>query len=149
MNKPDDYKLIEFWCLRLGSFRDFTLAQQKAAAYDGAPLDAIYRRDDGSWATIKDVDNPDVLSAALRLGLIEPIPDSGVRKATITVTVLYRPDEVDLNGMSLAEINHEITDGDAMGHFEIAYDEPLNAHQLKRAAERMGGDPSFFGGAES
>lgn len=144
MHKPEDYKLIEFWDRRLGSPYTWTQLQQSRAAKENAPITAIYRDSDGRWRTIEEVDNQSLLDAAASLGLMRPLPDSGVREATITVTVLYRPDEVDLIGMSLADIEHEITVGSCMGTYDITGGRSLNVHQLKRAAEKMGGDADFF-----
>lgn len=55
-NEPKDYHAIALWGMDLASFRYYIEAQQEKAARDGAPLDAIYKRDsigqDGSWQTV-------------------------------------------------------------------------------------------------
>lgn len=66
--KPRDYRHIEVWGLRLGSHRTYIHDQQVMAAADGAPLDAIYKRD-GKWITARDVTNPDALADFKKAGL--------------------------------------------------------------------------------
>jgi hypothetical protein len=52
MNKPDEYKAIVRWGKLLGSFPYYIKAEQEQAAKENAPLDAIFRRDDGTWALL-------------------------------------------------------------------------------------------------
>lgn len=54
-HKPAAYKHVAAWGDFLSSFAYYIKDQQQKASDDGAPVDAIYKRDDGSWAVIGDV----------------------------------------------------------------------------------------------
>ncbi len=71
MNKPSDYRAIQFWGARLGSLRYYIKREQERAAIDNAPLNAIYYREDAGWRTLDDVTNENVIADAKRAGLME------------------------------------------------------------------------------
>lgn len=50
-----DYLAIALWGQMLRSFAYYIDAQQESAAEDGAPVDALYRRD-GKWFCVSDLD---------------------------------------------------------------------------------------------
>ena len=54
MSNPRDYKHIYAWGMMMSSSRDYIHDEQVRAAADNAPLDAIYKRQDG-WRTMRDV----------------------------------------------------------------------------------------------
>ncbi len=66
-----NYKAIEFWGRRLGSFDYYIKWQQEIAKKDGAPEDAIYKDSQGVWQTLRDVTNPLVIQEAKKLGLLK------------------------------------------------------------------------------
>lgn len=53
------YIYIRAWCQLLGSFPAFTDREIARAAADHAPPTAIYRRDDGTWATFEGIRRED------------------------------------------------------------------------------------------
>lgn len=59
-NKPAEYKAIAVWHRRTGSFSSYIQRQQEDAADDGAPLDAIYKRESGEWARLSEVQNEEL-----------------------------------------------------------------------------------------
>jgi hypothetical protein len=65
-HKPHEYKWIRTWGRHMGSFSYYIEDQQKLAARDGAPLDAIYKDGFGTWKTIDDILND---TTRQRLGL--------------------------------------------------------------------------------
>jgi hypothetical protein len=64
MSKPSEYKHIEAWGYFLGSAAYYIDAEQRKAAEEKAPLNAIYERD-GKWATF------DTVKSEMRKGQIE------------------------------------------------------------------------------
>lgn len=55
----DDYKHIEAWGRLLGSYRYFISEEQARAAKEGAPIDAVFKDNDG-WVSFSKVTAPDV-----------------------------------------------------------------------------------------
>ena len=56
--KPEEYRHIAAWGRLLGSFVYYVEGQQRQAAEEGAPLDAIYRdHATREWRTMRDVTN--------------------------------------------------------------------------------------------
>lgn len=55
---PADYRHIKAWGWMMGSRAYYIEAEQQQAHADGAPLDAIYKRD-GVWRRFADVERPD------------------------------------------------------------------------------------------
>lgn len=54
-----DYWAIAVWGEMLGSYSYYVEAQQKKALEEGAPLDAIFKRHDGSgWARASELPEP-------------------------------------------------------------------------------------------
>lgn len=53
------YIYLRAWCRMLGSFPGFTECEVARAAADHAPPTAIYRRDDGTWATFENIQRQD------------------------------------------------------------------------------------------
>ena len=51
MPKPNEYIHILRWGKRLGSMPYYIADQQQLAADTNAPLNAIYQKVDGTWAT--------------------------------------------------------------------------------------------------
>ena len=51
----NDYPFIRAWGRIMGSHRDYIDHQVELAREDQAPPDAIYRRDDGTWATTDEI----------------------------------------------------------------------------------------------
>ena len=56
--EPHDYKHIRAWGKMMGSFEYYIMGEQEKAAADNAPLDAIYKREDG-WHTYSSVTRED------------------------------------------------------------------------------------------
>lgn len=50
-----DYVMIRAWGQFMGSYAYSTRAELATAHEDKAPTNAIYKREDGTWATIDDV----------------------------------------------------------------------------------------------
>lgn len=57
---PKEYGHIRAWGLALQSFPYYIRHQQQQASDDYAPLNAIYRKDDGTWATADQIQRPDL-----------------------------------------------------------------------------------------
>lgn len=53
------YIYLRAWCRMLGSFPGFTECEVARATADHAPPTAIYRRDDGTWATFENIQRQD------------------------------------------------------------------------------------------
>jgi len=70
MPKPEEYVWIKKWGELVVSGRSYIRDQQHLAAEDAAPLDAIYARQGGGWATLDDVTGANTRA---RLGL-PPLP---------------------------------------------------------------------------
>ena len=70
MNKPTDYKAIAFWGNVLGSFDYYIKRMQREACADNAPLNAIYKLQDGGWATTDRVSNENTRRDMKAAGLI-------------------------------------------------------------------------------
>jgi hypothetical protein len=68
----NDYPYIRSWGRIMGSFRYFVEDEIDRARVDGAPQNAIHRKDDGTWATTDDVRSDETRR---RLGL-DPVPTS-------------------------------------------------------------------------
>lgn len=52
--KPTKFRHLAAWDHMMGSSNSWREMMQERAEADGAPIDAIYRKDDGSWATFGD-----------------------------------------------------------------------------------------------
>ena len=61
MTAQPDYPWIRAWCHMLGSYAYYTKRQGEQARQDHAPGNAIYKQQDGSWATTDDSTNPEAL----------------------------------------------------------------------------------------
>jgi hypothetical protein len=57
MRNSTDYKCIAIWGRITGSYGYYIKEQQALAAKDNAPLTAIYKRENGEWATAEQVKN--------------------------------------------------------------------------------------------
>ncbi|HET7713883.1 MAG TPA: hypothetical protein VFK94_06610 [Patescibacteria group bacterium] len=55
MSNTEDYKWIRAWGRLLGSRAYYIIDQVEQARKDHAPENAIYRKDDGTWATTDDI----------------------------------------------------------------------------------------------
>ena len=55
---PESYTWIKAWGLYLCSFSGYIRRQQEEACAEGAPMDAIYKRHDGTWARASEISNP-------------------------------------------------------------------------------------------
>jgi hypothetical protein len=55
MSTFDDYPYIVAWGRMMGSHRPYIRQQVEQARADGAPPNAIYRRDDGTWAITEEI----------------------------------------------------------------------------------------------
>lgn len=67
-----------------------------------------------------------------------------VWRHTVLLTVLS--DSADaLESCSLADIHHEITDGNSTGQWGVLSIEPLDRDAARQAVTEVGSDPSFFG----
>ena len=53
-----DYILIRAWCQHVGEEQRFTRDLVATAHEDKAPTNAIFKNEDGTWATIEDVASP-------------------------------------------------------------------------------------------
>jgi hypothetical protein len=58
--KYTDYRHIKAWGAVMQSFQYYVVDQQQRAAEDQAPVNAIYRKDDGTWSTADDIQRPDL-----------------------------------------------------------------------------------------
>lgn len=54
-----NYIYLRAWCRMLGSFPAYTEYEAARAEADHAPPTAIYRRDDGTWATFEEIRRED------------------------------------------------------------------------------------------
>lgn len=54
---PSDYTAVALWGEVMGSYPYYIEAEQIRASNDGAPLSAIYKRDNGRWATVHEIQN--------------------------------------------------------------------------------------------
>ena len=66
---PYEYKAIQFWADRLCRPVGYSAQQQREAADERAPIDAIYKRGD-VWVTLRDVTGEEILNDARKQGLI-------------------------------------------------------------------------------
>jgi hypothetical protein len=57
MYQPEQYRHIKAWGQCLASDASYIRHQQEIAAADLAPLDAIYKGDNGAWSTYSQVTN--------------------------------------------------------------------------------------------
>jgi hypothetical protein len=57
MNKAEDYKHIAAWGNFMRSYKYYIDDQQRIAAKDQAPLNAIFKRSDGTWCTADEIKN--------------------------------------------------------------------------------------------
>lgn len=57
---PRSYTMIAKWCQAAGLPTYYRRYVQKKAASENAPLNAISPREDGSWATTDDIDEPNL-----------------------------------------------------------------------------------------
>lgn len=60
--KPVEYKYIVAWGRMMQSFSYYINGEVAKAIKDNAPKTAIYRQDDGTWATWEDIKSPDTRS---------------------------------------------------------------------------------------
>lgn len=67
---PEDYVCIALWGEALGSYPYYIEEQQIKASRDGAPLTALFKRDDSTWATLQEMQNLE-LKAQLEAQLAE------------------------------------------------------------------------------
>ncbi len=74
-------------------------------------------------------------------------PMSNVRKTVIQVTVLHRPCE-NVENLSLAQIGHEIDEGDFLGTYSVTSCVAVPQEALHEEQLALGNDGSFFGGHE-
>lgn len=51
----NEYIYIRAWCQMLGSFPTFTENEVARAKADKAPKTAVYRRNNGTWATFEEI----------------------------------------------------------------------------------------------
>lgn len=54
----DRYPYIYAWGRMMGSRQYYVFDQIMDAIVENAPLDAVYKKDDGTWATFREVTNP-------------------------------------------------------------------------------------------
>lgn len=54
-----DYKYIRAWGIMLHSFPRYIEGEVEKARREGAPETAIYRQDDGAWATFEGIKRED------------------------------------------------------------------------------------------
>ncbi len=57
-HEPAEYLAIRLWHKQTGSFEYYVTKQQERAAIDGAPLDAIFKRDwegQSGWVAVSDL----------------------------------------------------------------------------------------------
>lgn len=67
MHKPEEYIYIRKWGKMLASFEYYIRDQQKLAAFEDAPLNAVYREHEtNSWITTDEIENP---ATRIQLGL--------------------------------------------------------------------------------
>jgi hypothetical protein len=58
MPKPSDYKYVRAWNKMMGSYEYHIRSQQRLAADDNAPLDALYKRHGtGVWVCASELDD--------------------------------------------------------------------------------------------
>ena len=62
-----DYKYIRAWGISLGSFDYYIENQIAKAKEDNAPQTAIYKRQDGTWATFEEIKREDTKEEIARL----------------------------------------------------------------------------------
>lgn len=55
--ETEDYPFIRKWGRMLRSYDYYIIGQVALARVDNAPQDAVYRRKDGTWATVDDVES--------------------------------------------------------------------------------------------
>ena len=54
---PEDYVCIALWGQELGSYAGYIEMEQIKASNDGAPLTALFKRANGTWATLQEMEN--------------------------------------------------------------------------------------------
>ena len=62
-----DYKYIRAWGISLGSFDYYIENQIAKAKEDNAPQTAIYKRQDGTWATFEEIKREDTKEEIMRI----------------------------------------------------------------------------------
>jgi hypothetical protein len=75
----NDYPYIRAWGRMIGSYNSYIQLQVEQARQDGAPDDAIHKKDDGSWSTTDEITSS---TTRRQLGL-EPLPPRPPEAATI------------------------------------------------------------------
>lgn len=65
-NLAEKYPYIVWWGKSLGSFDYYIEAQLKLAEQTNAPVTATYRQQDGTWATIEGITNPNTRDQLVR-----------------------------------------------------------------------------------
>lgn len=103
MRRPDDYTYIAAWGRMMGSYSSYIRSQAELAAEDNAPLDAIYRRDDGTWATTSDVSKASTRQQLGLLPLTPQEPDMARVVPELRRSVLWTELLHDLYGMTQVE----------------------------------------------
>lgn len=61
----EKYKCIVRWCKELQSFDYYINDEVHRAETDNAPVDAIYKKDDGTWAIASEVSSPELRARLL------------------------------------------------------------------------------------
>ena len=69
---PEDYVCIALWGQELGSYAYYIELEQAKASREGAPLTALFKRPDGTWATLQEMKNLE-LKAKLEAQLEEEL----------------------------------------------------------------------------
>jgi len=57
------YRYIRAWCRLLGSFPAYAENEAARAMADNAPETAIYKKDDGTWATFETIQSEETRQA--------------------------------------------------------------------------------------
>ena len=57
---PQHYKMVMFWGHSLGSYQYYIRQEMERACQENAPLDAIYRRENGEWARWCEIKNTEL-----------------------------------------------------------------------------------------
>src|SRR6266536_6510136 len=88
MTRPNDFPFIRRWGQLMGSHDRYVTERIKLAQLEQAPQDALYRHDNGTWAT-----TDDITSANIRRHLgLEPLtvrpPDVSVILAELRQAIL-------------------------------------------------------------
>jgi hypothetical protein len=92
--KPYQYKHIRAWGRMMRSHEYYITGQQEQACNDGAPIDAVYREQDGNWCSFANVTEQSTIDGIHqeleRMQLSKRDPTEDIRRGMVESGQPYR-----------------------------------------------------------